>query len=119
MATSTPTPYFTDKLYNQLKFIAQIFLPALGALYFGLAQIWDLPKAEEVVGSITVIDTFLGVLLGLSTNAYNNSDARYDGQLQVVETANAKTFTLNLNSEPEALADKPSVEFKVEKIEEV
>lgn len=60
-----------NKTYDLLKWIAIIVLPALGALYFGLAKIWGFPYGEEVVGTITVIDTFLGTLLGISTNNYN------------------------------------------------
>lgn len=60
-----------NKLYDLLKWIALIVLPALGTLYFGLAKIWGLPFGEEIVGTITVIDTFLGALLGVSTNNYN------------------------------------------------
>ena len=62
-----------NKVYDILKWIAQIFLPALGALYFGLAGIWGLPYAEQVVGTITVVDTFLGVLLGISSKQYYDS----------------------------------------------
>lgn len=60
-----------NKVYDILKWIAQILLPAIGALYFGLAGIWGFPYAEQVVGTVTVIDTFLGVLLGISTYQYN------------------------------------------------
>ena len=60
-----------DKLYKILKYIAMIFLPALGTLYFALAGIWGFPYAEQVVGTITAIDTFLGVILGISTAQYN------------------------------------------------
>lgn len=60
-----------NKVYDTLKWIAQILLPAIGTLYFGLAGIWGLPYAEQVVGTITVIDTFLGVVLGVSTLQYN------------------------------------------------
>lgn len=60
-----------DKTYDVLKWIATYLLPALGTLYFALAQIWNLPYGEQVVGSITAIDTFLGVVLGLSTGQYN------------------------------------------------
>ena len=62
---------FTDKTYNLLKWIAMIVLPALGALYFGLASIWGLPYGQEIVGTITVIDTFLGAILGISSSNYN------------------------------------------------
>lgn len=64
------TMILDDKTYDILKWIAMIFLPALGALYFGLASIWGLPYGEQVVGTITVIDTFLGALLGISSSNY-------------------------------------------------
>lgn len=61
----------SNRVYDILKFIAQIVLPALGALYFGLSRIWGLPYGEQIVGTITVVDTFLGALLGISTAQYN------------------------------------------------
>lgn len=63
----------TNKTYNVLKWIAQYFLPALGTLYFALAGIWNFPFGEEIVGTITAIDAFLGVLLGISTMQYNKT----------------------------------------------
>lgn len=62
----------SNKAYDILKFIAQTLLPALGTLYFALSAIWGLPYGEEIVGTITAIDTFLGVLLHISTNNYIN-----------------------------------------------
>ena len=64
---------FNDKIYNVLKWIAMYLLPALGTLYFAIAGIWGFPYGEEVVGTITAVDTFLGVLLGISTHQYNKS----------------------------------------------
>lgn len=60
----------SNKVYDSLKWIAQILLPALGTLYFALAGIWGFPYAEQIIGTITAIDTFLGVLLGISTMQY-------------------------------------------------
>jgi hypothetical protein len=60
----------SNKTYDLLKWIAQILLPALGTLYFALASIWELPYAEQIVGTLTAIDTFLGVLLGISNSVY-------------------------------------------------
>ena len=60
-----------NKTYDLLKWIAMIVLPALGTLYFALASIWGLPYGEQIVGTITAIDAFLGALLGVSTNNYN------------------------------------------------
>ena len=63
----------SNKLYDVLKWVAQILLPAIATLYFALAGIWNLPYGEEIVGTITAIDTFLGVILGISSKTYYNS----------------------------------------------
>lgn len=60
----------SDKTYDILKWVAQYALPATGTLYFALASIWGLPYGEQIVGTITAVDTFLGVLLGMSTAKY-------------------------------------------------
>lgn len=62
-----------SKVYDVLKWIAQILLPALGTLYFALAGIWNFPYAEAIVGTITAVDTFLGVLLGISSAQYKKN----------------------------------------------
>ena len=59
-----------NKVYDTLKWIAQYLLPAVGALYFALSQIWGLPYGEQIVGTITAIDAFLGAILGISTMNY-------------------------------------------------
>lgn len=75
----------SNKLYDILKWIAQILLPAIATLYFALAGIWNLPYGEEIVGTITAIDTFIGVLLGISSKTYYNS------QNQIQEPKQADT----------------------------
>ena len=60
----------SNKTYDILKYVAQIVLPALGTLYFALSTIWGLPYGEQIVGTITAIDTFLGALLKISSNNY-------------------------------------------------
>lgn len=67
----------SNKVYNVLKWIAMYLLPALGTLYFALSAIWGLPYGEQIVGTITAIDTFLGVILGISSVQYNK---RVDGK---------------------------------------
>ena len=64
----------SNETYDVLKWIAQIGLPALGSLYFALAQIWTLPYPEEIVGTIVAVDVFLGAFLGISTSQYNKSN---------------------------------------------
>lgn len=69
----------SNKTYDILKWIAQYLLPALGALYAALSGIWGLPYGEQVVGTVAAIDTFLGVVLGISSAQYNKAnDQRSD-----------------------------------------
>lgn len=65
-----------DKTYNVLKWVAQLLLPAMGTLYFALASIWRLPYGEQVVGTITAVDTFLGVILGITTAQYKEKQQK-------------------------------------------
>lgn len=60
-----------DKTYDILKWIAQYLLPGLATLYFAVAGLWGLPYSEEIVGTITAIDLFLGTLLGISSSQYS------------------------------------------------
>lgn len=64
----------SNKVYDILKYIAQVVLPALGTLYFALASIWGLPFGEEIVGTITAVDAFLGALLMISSSTYKEGD---------------------------------------------
>lgn len=64
----------SNKTYDVLKFIAMIFLPATGTLYFALAEIWNFPYGEQIVGTITAIDTFLGTLLGIANAKYKKEE---------------------------------------------
>lgn len=62
---------FPDKVYNVLKWICMIFLPATATLWFALGKIWGFPYLAEIEGTIIAIDTFLGALIGISTLQYN------------------------------------------------
>ena len=70
----------SNKTYDRLKFLAQVVLPAAGTLYAALAGIWGLPYAEQIVGTIVAVDTFLGVVLKISTYQYNKSMEVNDGK---------------------------------------
>lgn len=65
----------SNKVYDVLKWIAMVVLPAIATLYFALAGIWGFPYGEEIVGTITAVDTFLGALLGISSVQYNKKKA--------------------------------------------
>lgn len=68
----------SNETYDVLKYIAQIVLPAIATLYFAIAQIWGLPYGEQIVGTITAIDAFLGALLGISTMRYNKEEKNHE-----------------------------------------
>lgn len=74
-----------DKVYDVLKWIAMYLLPAAGTLYFALAGIWGFPYGEEIVGTLTAIDAFLGVVLGISTVSYKK-----DNTAKIPEGADAE-----------------------------
>lgn len=63
----------SNELYDKLKWVAQYLLPAVATLYFAVASIWGLPYSEQVVGTITAVDAFLGAVLGISTKKYKES----------------------------------------------
>lgn len=107
----TTTPLIqNDAAYDVLKRIAMVWLPALGTLYFALSQIWGLPAGGEVVGTITAIDTFMGVVLHISNTQYQNSDERFDGHIVVTGDGQAA-----LNVDSSAIMDKDELQVKVTK----
>jgi len=65
----------TNKVYDVVKAIAMVWLPAAGVLYFALAGIWALPYAKEVSDSVIAVDLFLGAVLGISTAQYNKNNS--------------------------------------------
>ncbi len=68
---SNQTTILSDKAYNILKWVVQLLLPALGTLYYTLSTIWGFPYGEQVVGTLTAVALFLGVLIGISKLQYD------------------------------------------------
>lgn len=66
----------SDDIYDVLKYIAQIALPAIATAYFGLSKLWGWPYGEEIVGTISIVDALLGGLLKLSTDQYINNQTK-------------------------------------------
>lgn len=88
MTDSTPsvkkTFHMSDTVYDRLKFLALVLLPALGTLYFTVGGLFDLGYTEQVLGSIVALETFLGAVLGLSNSAHKAEiEARPDSTLVV------------------------------------
>lgn len=99
---------FSDKVYDVLKWIAQYFLPACATLYFAMASIWGLPYPEQVVGTITAIDAFLGVILGISTASWAT-----DGTITLEEKEDGDGVNLSFNKDVGELSTKKNLTLKV------
>lgn len=112
----TAKPFLSNAIYDRLKFCAQVLFPALGTLYFTLAGIWGLPAAEAVVGSVVALDLCLGLILGLSTKAYNDGDAKYDGHIVVTDHddgTKAASLILKNYEDPADIVNQKEAIFKV------
>lgn len=104
----------SNNAYDIAKDVTTIGLPAIATLYFGLAQLWGLPAAEEVTGTIALLTTFLGTLLKISTRKYMASDEPYDGDIVISDKpGGGKVFELNLDGDPIHLVDEDAVTFRI------
>lgn len=103
----------SNKFYDTLKWVAQILLPAAGTLYFALAQIWNLSNPEQVVGTITAVDAFLGVILGLTAASYQKSGAGTHGNIVVTDGPDSTKYSLELMQDVGNLKPGQDVTFRV------
>jgi len=111
------TVVLTPQVYNFIKKLVQIVLPAFSVLYLGLSELWGFPAAEKVVGSVALLTTFLGVLIGITGARYASSDAGTSGEFVVTEDGGgASGYRLVLNADPEQLANQEKITFKVHKV---
>jgi Putative phage holin Dp-1 len=103
-----------SKLYNVLKAVAQIWLPALGTLMFTIGDLWNLTWDAQAVGTIMAVDAFLGVGLGISTAAYKKNGKNFDGFL-TVDTSNPRKdiYSIDMMAPLGTLAKRNDVTLKV------
>ena len=65
---------FKNSVYDVLKYVSLVVLPAIATLYLTLSNIWGLPYGTEIAASITAIDTLLGALIGVSSERYKKEN---------------------------------------------
>ena len=111
---------YNDRVYENLKWITQVLLPAAGTLYFALGSIWEWPSIEQVVGSVTAVVTFLGITLGISGHNYHKEavtvSSRPDGTLNLVRQEDGTLlYDFDANDTFSELTDKEGVVFKINK----
>lgn len=73
---------FNDKVYDVLKWLCLICLPAASALYAALDKTFGWGYAETVTVVIAAVQTFIGTLIGVSTAAYREKEAEADAEQQ-------------------------------------
>ena len=111
---SPPSLILTGKVYDFVKTLVLMIIPAISTLYFALAAIWGFPNAEKVSGTLAALAAFLGVIVGLSKRAFDKSDLKFDGDVVIdVNESGALRYTLELNGDPADIVDKKEVSFKV------
>lgn len=105
----------TNKIYDLVKFCILVLFPAFGALYFAIVSIWEWPVSELTIGAIMLIDTVLGVGLGLSSKQYKNeTQGPTVGFMIVTRTDKGnKNATLEFPGDPNTIDQHDKVTFKV------
>lgn len=103
----------SNKVYDKLKFLVQVLLPGLAALYVGVVQLWNVdnwPDSTAVAGTIALIATFLGLFLTASARQYEGA-----GDLVVTTDATDGTMHLSadLNKSPAAFKNKKNVVMNI------
>ena len=105
-----------NKTYDVLKWVAQYLLPASGTLYFALSSIWGLPHGEQIVGTLSAMTVFLGVLLGLSSAQYDKTD-HSDGTWKIdAQKPDKDIYRLDLTTGLDELKTKSTIKLKVDSL---
>lgn len=109
--------FIPSKLYDALKWVAMVLLPALAVFYYAVAVIWGFPEPEKVVATINAFDLLLGAILGISSAAYKKSDSRFDGTMTVIKGDTSLVNQLEINTSPEQLGKQSEIVLKVDKLD--
>ena len=104
----------TNQVYDIIKNLVIIVIPALSTFYLTIAKLWDLPGAEAVVGTLGAVALLLGSLLKLSKRSYDVSDEKYDGEIILKTTEQGRVVQrVEANGTFDEIAAKGEVLYKV------
>lgn len=103
----------SPKMYDFLKRLVQLYLPAFGTLYATVGGLWGLPYVTEVLGTIVAVATFLGVIIGISHQKYLSDDSNFDGDVYISPVPGAAPEVhMTLGEEPERLKGRETITLK-------
>jgi hypothetical protein len=114
-APPTSKTFLSNDVYDKMKPVVRIWLPALAVFYIAIAPLWGFPKQEEVSGTIMALDLLLGTVLQISNKQYLKSDARFDGAIHVLPGEDEDSSAINVQLDPVALMHKDEVTVRVHK----
>lgn len=100
----------TSKQYDTIKWVAQYLLPAFGTLYFALSSIWGLPYGEEIIGTVSAVDIFLGAIMGISSKTFQQTG---DGVI-LFDKDNPSVYGLSGDLDLSALSRQNTITLKVD-----
>lgn len=114
--TNLTGPILTNSTYKTAKGLCLVGFPFVSSTYFALSQFWDMPGTEGVLGTLAILSFLLGTSLRGSSARYYASSAAYDGEMVLVaDGGGVRTFSLEVNGDPDELAMKSVISFKVRK----
>lgn len=114
--SNRPGPILSESAYKTAKALTQLWIPLFASLYFGFSLFLDLPATEWVLGGLAFFALFFGVALKQSSENYYNSPFGHDGEMvMIVDGGGVRTFSLEVNGDPDELAFKDVITFKVRK----
>lgn len=106
-----------NKAYDILKFVALIALPGLNTFWVGFGELWDLNNVAQIAGTIALVDTLLGTLLGVSSIQYRKKPLDYDGKLGISgfdPDTGIPNLQLTVTKDPNEIAEKDHAILKIE-----
>lgn len=106
----------TNKMYDAIKWIVVIVIPAIITLYATLGNIWNFPRVEQITATLAAIDVFLGAIMQISSSKYNKT---YDGTLHVdtITDEEADKYLFEID-DLDDLADKDKITLKINTVSE-
>jgi hypothetical protein len=114
--TNRTGPILSESAYNVAKKLTLLILPLFGTVYFALSMIIHGEASEWILGGALVLILFFGTALRQSSKNYYNSPYAHDGEMVVIaDGGGVRTFSLEVNGDPDDLALKSVISFKVRK----
>lgn len=114
-SSTAAKPWVSNRTYDALKNITQLWLPAFGTLYLTLASLWSLPKADAVAATCLALSAFFGIILRISNNVYASKGLGQVGAIVVTQpTPDSLSYSLELDGDPADLKDMDKVTFRVQ-----